>query len=332
MSLHSMPALSESSMIPGQLIPQQRKANKLTDACVAYLTTREYRYFDWLVGLLFRAKGNLFLAAQSENRFSQFSRDSLAAQTRAFIVGWLSEFLDKYSREHLTENEVRELADLGEFRHLGRQCRFALIKTFRTSSQDALDQTTPKDETTYWDNGHGLPAVVSLDDSIDTDEYGGELSLEDFVVGSANGASALGFTPSVEPEDLIRIINTREAEFKQLLGPELFDVLKCATERFPDVRHISRSVAVKFQVSQRYARTLLVSLRASLHSARLRQGALAHELYHLRDGQANRAAAICTELRAGLNAAFELYCLLAASGKPSVSFMGSATSRKPAAE
>ena len=183
MSLHSIPVLSQPPVIHGELSPQHAKVNKTTEACVGYLTTRDYKYFSWLVGLLFRAKGNLFfVAAPTENRFSQYSRDSLNDQTRAFIVGWLSELLDKYSRDYLTENEIRGLADLGEFRHLGRQCRFALIKTFRTSSQDVLDQTTPQDETTYWDNGYGSPAVVSLDDPIDTDEYGGELSLQDFVV------------------------------------------------------------------------------------------------------------------------------------------------------
>jgi hypothetical protein len=64
----------------------------------------------------------------------------------------------------------------------------------------------------------------------------------------------------------------------------------------------------------------------------LRQGELAHELYHLREGQANRAAVVCKELNGGLNAVFELYCLLAASGKQSFSFMGGSTSCKPAAE
>jgi hypothetical protein len=149
MSLRSIPIFSQPLVIQGELNPQPARANKTTDACVGYLTTRDYEYFKWLVGLMFRAKGNLFVASPSENRFSQYSRESLNKQTRAFIVGWLSEFLDKYSREYLTESEIRTLARLGEFRHLGRQCRFALMKTFRTASQDALDQTAPQPRPHY---------------------------------------------------------------------------------------------------------------------------------------------------------------------------------------
>ena len=91
MSLHSIPALSLPPVI-WESSPQRTTSNKTTEACVGYLTTRDYKYFDWLVGLLFKAKGNLFVASPSENRFSQYSRQSLNDQTRAFIVGWLFKF------------------------------------------------------------------------------------------------------------------------------------------------------------------------------------------------------------------------------------------------
>jgi len=332
MSLQSIPVFHPRPVPFGKLRQERPKRNKITNACVGYLTTGEYKYFSWLVGLLFKAKGNLFVAAPSENRFSRFSRQSLNAQTRAFIVAWLCEFLDKYSLDHLTRSEIQDLARLGEFQHLGRQCRFALIKTFRTSSDDALDQVAKQDDTTYWDNCYGLPAVVSLDSPIETDEYGGELSLADVVSCASNGASALGRTPSLEVEDLLLLINSREHEFRQLLSPDLYDALKCCAECFPEVRHLSKELGKRRGVSQRYARSLIAALRTALHSARMRQGALAYELYHLHEGQATRAAQICQELRAGLNAVFELYCLLSSSGQSVISFGSVATARKPGAE
>jgi hypothetical protein len=94
--------------------------NKATDAAVRYLLTHDPDALDHLRAILFQAKGNLFLVEDDM---------SLSQAVRRFMKPWLKAKLARYAGAG--PDEILAAARRDEFRHLGRQFKFALIDEIR---------------------------------------------------------------------------------------------------------------------------------------------------------------------------------------------------------
>lgn len=128
--------------------------DKASQAAVDWLINRDPDAFDHLVAICWKAKKNLYIAGES---------GMLLEATQEWIQDFVLDFLAPYL--NATPQAVRQAAEEGKFRYIGRRCYLKMIDEIRT-------RTAKKNQP---------PTIVSLDTPVVVDDAGGEHPLGDFL-------------------------------------------------------------------------------------------------------------------------------------------------------
>jgi hypothetical protein len=238
--------------------PSRNKANEaVANYLLAETEEDRYRWFDAMRGIGWKATWGLFIRESNLSNYTA-KRRLIEDLVLDFVAQW---------QDVCTPTEIRQLAAIGEFRHLGRYIRNKFIDHIRSK---------------YRLKNEGGTAQFSTDFPLAGNATAGDLIPWD--VGKA-GHSVLAVPskelptePRYEVQELLSFVEEGKDELLSILGKGPYEALLTAVDLFPLMPEVGRmkrerkslfteSVSRGRGVSVQQARADIRTLRAKLNDA-----------------------------------------------------------------
>lgn len=238
--------------------PSQNKAN---EAAVRYLlaTTEEERYeaFDHLMGICWKAKGNLYATPAVLGRCeAHWFQWSTFEPTRQLLEELILQYLLDY-QDHCTRQEIAQLASIGEFRHLPRRVKFKMVDRIRAYYR--LKEDGRRRE----------PIELSLNLVLNEGSDSTPVEFHEIV---PSGADRSYLSDHIPAQTILQMVEESRDEFVGMVGESNWVVIQAAAGLYPDLgrnrrerkSRLTNAVADKAGISKQWARAKIRAVRERL--------------------------------------------------------------------